>query len=287
MFCNLFYKKFTQTLFIALLSFLYINRCQAQNIVNTQNQKEKIFLVRTKQFNEFLDRFNYETGFDGKPVDSLFKSKLPRNKMLASLFDLRDVRTDRSDKNWSQNYSDLKAEFINTVMHETFLIDKYSEKIIAEARSRITFNGVPSSASIFLTQEIVGKGMVKWVITNVRSDIFNFYRPDTAHIRFISPSSNETDFINLKRALEDIDHLRDYTTKDYYPDNLAVFLFLVHSGAIKLEFVEEVTYHILDIPGWYIKVKEFNRLEMNSGWLICDIKKNNMGLTDYLKSLRE
>ena len=62
---------------------------------------------------------------------------------------------------------------------------------------------------------------------------------------------------------------------------------MVNSGLVKFEYVEEVIYHIIDIPGWCIKVKDFNRNEMNSGWLICDVMKNNLELSDYLKNLKK
>jgi hypothetical protein len=206
--------------------------------------------------------------------------------MINSLFDLKDPRIVPSGKNWSKNYINEKAEFVNEVVHKNLLIYKYSGNIIAEAKSRIVYKGISNTIRIFLTQEIVGKDMVKWVIINVKGDLFNFLKNDTAFIRFIPPSSNETDFINLKRALEDIDHLQYYASKDFNPDYLTVFYYMLNSGLVKFEYVEEVIYHIIDIPGWCIKVKEFNRIEMNSGWLICDVKKNDLVLTDYIKNLK-
>jgi hypothetical protein len=258
----------------------------SQTIVNPENPNEKIFLVRTKQFNEFIDRFNYKINFNGDPVDSVFMSKIPRDKMINSLFDLKDPRIDASGKSYSRNYIDEKAEFVNEVVHKNLLIYKYSGNIIAEAKSRVIFNGIPRAIRIFLTQEIVGKDMVKWVIINVKGDLFNFLQTDTAFIRFIPPSSNETDFINLKRALEDTDHLQYYSSKDYDPDYLTVFYYMVNSGLVKFEYVEEIIYHIIDIPGWCIKVKEFNRIEMNSGWLISDVGKKSYDKISYLKTLK-
>ena len=168
------YKRLLPALFFALLVFFNNNLCYSQTIVNRENPNEKIFLVRTKQFNEFVDRFNYKTNFNGDPVDSVFMSKIPRDKMINSLFDLNDTRIDPSGKNWSKNYIDEKTEFINEVIHKNLLIYKYSDKIIAEAKSRIVYKGIPTVISIFLTQEIVGNDMVKWVINNVKGDIFNF-----------------------------------------------------------------------------------------------------------------
>jgi hypothetical protein len=277
--------------FFSTISFLLVfsqinNLCYSQSLVNSSNQNEEIFLVRTKQFTEFINRFNYKINFNGDPVDSVFASKIPRDKMINSLFDLKDPRIEPSGKYYSRIFTTEKSEFISNVVSKNILIYRYSDKIIAEAKSRILFKGVPKEIRIFLSQEIVGKDMVKWVINTVNGDLFNFLKSDTAFVRFIPPSSNETDFMNLKRALEDTDYLQYYASKDYHPDNLTLFYYLVNTGAIKFDYVEEVTYHIIDIPGWSIKVKEFNRNEKNSGWLITDVAKNSDDKMNYLKKLR-
>jgi len=258
----------------------------AQTIVKPENTNERTFLVRTKQFNEFIDRFNYKTNFYGDPVDSVFMSKIPRGNMVRSLFNLKDSRTIETGVDYSINYVTDKDNFVNEVVNNNLNIYKYSDKIIAEAKSRIIYKGVPSTISIFLTQEIVGKDMVKWVIFNVKGDIFNFLKTDTAYIRFIPPSSNETDFINLKRALGDLDHLQYYSSKEYEPDYLTLFYYIINSRLASFEYVEEIIYHIIDIPGWSIQVREFNRNEMNSGWLISDISKNSLDRINYLKNLK-
>lgn len=270
-----------------LLLYSQINTlCYSQSLVNSSNQNEEIFLVRTKQFTEFINRFNYKTNFNGDPVDSVFASKIPRDKMINSLFDLKDPRIETSGKYYSRTFTTEKSEFISDVVSKNILIYRYSDKIIAEAKSRILFKGVPNEIKISLSQEIVGKDMVKWVINTVNGDLFNFLKSDTAFIRFIPPSSNETDFMNLKRALEDTDYLQYYASKDYHPDNLTLFYYLVNTGAIKFDYVEEVAYHIIDIPGWSIKVKEINRNEKNSGWLITDLFRNSLDKEGYLKSLK-
>jgi hypothetical protein len=92
--------------------------------------------------------------------------------------------------------------------------------------------------------------------------------------------------MNLKRALEDKEYLQYYASKDYVPDYLTVFYYMINSGSIKFEYVEEVVYHIIDIPGWVIKVKEINRNDMNSGWLITDVSRNSLDKDAYLKTLR-
>jgi hypothetical protein len=92
--------------------------------------------------------------------------------------------------------------------------------------------------------------------------------------------------MNLKRALEDVNYLQYYASKEYQPDNLTLFFYLVNAGAMKFEYVNEVIYHITDIPGWSMKVKEFNRNELNSGWLISDLSENTLARYDYIRALK-
>ena len=267
-------------LFLAINSPLF-----AQTLVSSQKQGEEIFTARIKQFSEFTDRFNYKTDFNGNPVNSEFMAKMPRERMLSLLFDLKDPRTVKGNKDYNDDYLKTRSAFISEVNGKKLLINKHSSGIIAEAKTRVVYKGATHTISLFLNQEVENNGSVKWVLLSAKGEIFDIFKEDTSMVRFIPPASHETDFINLKRAMEDVDHLQDYAYDGFKPDYLTLFLFCIRSGLIKYEYVEDVTYHITDIPGWYIKVKDFNRNELNSGWLIFDVAKSNLSVSDFLNSL--
>ncbi|MGE5420746.1 MAG: hypothetical protein ACM3UT_11205 [Chloroflexota bacterium] len=271
--------------FIAVLLTTAMSGAYSQNLVSTQKGNEEIFLARTKQLNEFIDRFNLKSDFRGNSPDSAFLSKMPREKMLAALFDLKDTRTITGSRNYSRKYINTQKDFIDNVSKEKLMLNRFSPGIIAEAIAKVTYKGQPATVRLFLNQEAAGKGGVKWVLLNARGNIFNLFSKDTTIVRFIPPSSNETDFINLGRALEDTDHLPDYASADFSPDHLSTFFFCLRTGLIKYEYVEKVVYHILDIPGWYLRVEDFNRNELNSGWLISDLAKNELDRNEFLKKL--
>lgn len=258
----------------------------SQEIKAPVNQNEQVFMARTKQFNEFLDRFNYKTTFKGDPVDSAFRLKMPRENLINSLFDMKDNRITSASKEYSEKFISLKKAFVEEVIRNNSQIGKYSENIVAEAKSRVLLKGAPKNISIFLAQETIGGTRVKWVVLDVKGELFNFLKTDTAFIRFIPPSSNETDFMNLKRAMEDVNYLQYYASKEYSQDNLTLFFYLINTGTLKFEYTEEVLYHILDIPGWCMKIKEFNRNELNSGWLISDLFENSLERSTYIRSLK-
>ena len=269
-----------------ILLFLINYSLFSQNLTDSQRDRENIFIARIKQFNEFVDRFNHKSDFNGNPADSAFRVKMPRERMITLLFDLEDPRITPSGDEYSDNYVKLKETFAEHVVRNNILLDKYSHGIIAEATARVIYNGEPRKIRLFLVQEVSENSSEKWVLNDAKGDILNIFKTDTSMVRFIPPSSNETDFINLRRALEDTDHLNYYASKDYDPDFLTLFFYFIKAGIIKYEYVEEVIYHIIDIPGWYLKVKEFNRNELNSGWLITDIARNDSGITEFIRNLK-
>jgi hypothetical protein len=272
---------------VIILTPVLLSDLSGQGITgSSQLSKENIYNARIKQFNEFVDRFNYKTDFNGNPIDSAFKKKMPREKLLNTLFDLKDTRTTNGSPDYQSDYADLKSAFINKVISGNLQIDKLSPGIIAEARSKVIYNGKPYTIKIFLNQEKVGKSSIKWVIVDVKGDVLNFLKSDTVYVRFIPPSSNETDFINMKRALEDTEYLQYYAASGYNPDQLTIFFYLLNTKQMKFEYVEEIVYHIIDIPGWCIRVKDFNREELNSGWLIYDLSTNDLSRKDYIRSLK-
>ena len=279
-------KKAGVPAILVILAFIVSNPVFPQILTSTQKEREDIFNARIKQFNEFVDRFNLKSDFNGNPADSVFRAKMPRERMLNLLFDLKDPRTQKTGADYSDYYTGLKGSFISEIAQNNILLYKYSPGIIAEARSRVTYKGVPQMIRLFLIQETVGDDMVKWVLYAAKGDILNIFKSDTSMVRFIPPTSNETDFINLKRALEDSDHLQYYAIEDYKPDNLTIFFTFIRTGLIKFEYVEEVIYHVISIRGWYFKVKDFNRNELNSGWLITDLARNDLSNPEFIGNLK-
>lgn len=275
------YKKTNRLITVALIIISFsFPELQAQIITGKDKGAEDLFTARVKQFGEFSARFNNSQDFNGNPSDSIFRNRMPREKMLSLLFDLNDPRANPQNKSYSPDFIKIKTEFISEISKGGLELERYSPGVIAEARSRIIYNGKPVTTSIFLNQEVENNGL-KWVILSV-ADLFNEeFKQDSSLMRFIQPASNETDFINLQRALRDTGYLQEYAYKDFKPDNLSIFLYCLNTGVIQFEYTEEVIYHIISIPGWYFKVRDFNRNELNSGWLITDLARGNFKTEDF------
>ena len=269
-------KKLVYTVSIVLICLLNGTIIYSQTNLNTQRN----YQINVKQFNEFVDRFNYKTDFLGNPIDSVFKSKITRKEYLDILFNKEDKRFISNDK----SFVEKKDEFVKQVISNDIYIDKYSVKIIAEAKSFVTYQNKKQEISVFLNQQIENNG-VKWVILNVKADFLDVLQEDTVLLRFIPPTSNETNFISLGRVFNDKGFQHYYMHNNYRYDQLSTFLFAINTGLINYNYVNEIIYHIYDMDGWHIQLKEFNRNSENSGWLIDDLSKTNLDFNSCLEKL--
>lgn len=261
-----------------ILFLLFCNHSSySQGLVNSE---EEIFKLNVKQFNEFVDRFNYVTDINGDPIDSVFSEKISREEYLHALFNLSDSRLKDKDS----EYQELKRAFIEEVINKSIRLQKYSNKIIAEAKSTVTYKNSPHEISIYLNQEIENKG-VKWVMLSVEGEFLDVLKEDTVMLRFIPPTSNETNFISLRRVFADHSSQQYYAYNGFQYDPMSTLFFLINTGEANFEYVNEIVYHILDIPGWEISVKEFVRNTENSGWLIDNISRKDISFEIYLEEL--
>lgn len=265
-----------------LLLGLFCNKNSFSQTLTTSTGRN--YYLNVKQFNEFVDRFNYKTDFLGNTIDSIFKSKVSREKYLELLFNNEDSRLVPGNDKYSDNYVKLKKEFVQEVVSDSYLIDKYSIEIVAEAKSLVTYKNRSRGISVYLNQEIVNDG-VKWVILSVNADFLNVLNQDTVLLRFIPPTSNETNFISLKRVFYDTNFQHYYAYNGYLYDPLSTFLFAVNTGLVRFQYVNEIVYHIFDVNGWQLTIKEFNRATENSGWLIDDISRMENSFEEFLEKM--
>ncbi len=258
-------------IFSFLLSLSYSPRLYAQNFSISGDINISDFNFRVKQFSEFVDRFNFETDHKGEPIGE--ESELTRELLLATLFDQKDPRLQDVNDASSTEYMNLVKNLINDVCDNELYINKHSENIYARSICSGKYHNKNVDFSIILQQEIVGRDMLKWVVRDLEADFLEFLEVDTIMLKFLPPSSDKLDFMELRRAFSDSLHLDGYSYRDYKYDALSVFYYLLYSGEVKLESILEVEYIIKDIPGYEMVLKDFNRPSNNSGWLIRDLKE--------------
>jgi hypothetical protein len=115
-------------------------------------------------------------------------------------------------------------------------------------------------------------GAAKWVVCGARAPFLDFSnRIDPK--KFLNPISHATDFIGLKKAMEDKAFMLNYLNEGFRESHLNKYLAAVATGDIVFEQVSSVSYHFLSIPGWIFTVKEYSRPGKNSGWLIQSLSR--------------
>jgi hypothetical protein len=232
------------------------------------------FAASTKQVNQFFRRFNAEESVDGSQryysEDPMYRDRELRGKFISILF----------DNETSGISNDLKRDFMNEVLSENLpqYINFHREGWFAEVSSIFTYRGKRENVTLFLKIQPEGLGY-EWVIDKVVfqpfKDIFN--KPEGDGKGFLHPLSHELGFMNLRKAFQDSDTPEAFTSKEYQPDYLTLFLYEMKRGNIKFENINDVKFHFFQINNWYFELNQFNRPGYNTGWLISNLVKLNTG----------
>ncbi len=235
-------------------------------------------MIRVKQFNQFVNRFNYTEDFEGNPVDTAFSKNMPREKYIGYLFNQSDNRLTGISVN--DDYKNRVRSFIQDVINNTETISITSENIFVLAHCKVKYKNQDAVLDLVLRRRKVNNGLA-WVIYTLQNDIFDKTENPTDH--FIPPTSNELNFTHLKRAFSDNENIEDYFDSNYQDVLLVKLKNAVKNNELEFFHVEKMSYFVFDIDGWLMVVEEFNRNLENSGWLISDISVWNKNPSDFFK----
>lgn len=308
--------------FIVLLSVLSIIHFNLASQIISHYDNEP-FAFRVKQLDEFFERFNFE---NKALITSYIRENYPqanitRQGLLYSLFDREDtiffpptkpliadsiasVKSDTqfiSKDSFIVKYDTIKVYKTsqNMKMNEidAFVLDVsdslspatvsfYDDNWFAELKCVFQYEGQLHDCTLIMkNQSQKGSNSSRWVIVNVSADFLRF-PPSTDANKILDPAVHETDFIGLRRALDDKQNLRNYIAKGFEPERLSIFFNEIYKGRLQLVEIQKTTYHFLQINGWIFTLDFFNRRSNNSGWLISNlIKADNKAKTGYRKTI--
>jgi hypothetical protein len=243
-------------------------------------QQESDFAFEVKTIDEFIERFNndqytlirqyLETNFPRKPIS--------RFDLIRTLFNYQEPLWDK----------ELAAQFVKTVCDTTQekFLDFYSDTWYAQAECLVKYKGVPKKVTITLQVFVSDRtGAAKWVVVGARAPFLDFSKRLDSK-KFLNPISHATDFIGLKKAMEDKMFVRNYLTEKFKESHLNKYLAAVSTGDIVFQQINSITYHFLSLDNWLFTVKEYIRPGRNSGWLIQSLsKRTNAEKEDYKKNI--
>lgn len=270
---------FSVSFFLLLISQIVLSQYKIDKI-----SAPKELILKVSQFGQFVKRFNYEEDFWGKPISSSFSKKVNRQDYIGFLFNKYDSRLDSKSSLYSKEYKVLKDEFIDYVVKNNFKINRASDSLYTIAECEVFYHKNPATIKLLLKQEFINKGMA-WVISDVEDGLFYDADYDPGTISFIPPTSNEVNYIHLKSFFGKKDSLANYAYPGYKCNRLSIFFHLLHNGEIQYNFVKSITYVIFDIPGWIVQVREYNREDDNSGWLIENVSKSAKPMDEYIRTI--
>ena len=215
-----------------------------------------------KQIEEFMKRFNLEERnevFDKEP-DPTKRQRLN----IKGLFNYELVKS---------RGPEVEA-FVDKILSLNKKLHFADTTWTAIARCKATYQGKTASVTLTLGTEYIGKQMYKWVIKKAEGDILKLKPLKENPGLKISPTDNEINFMSLSHITTvEAKNITNYKANSRQVDGLSVFFCLVANGQLKIQHVEELTYHFI-IPNLYeFDVKQFRREALNSGWLISDFKK--------------
>ncbi len=256
-----------------LILILLISSLFSLGQVQTFQGDESMLYAQTKQINQFFHRFNGEEDVTGKRLydtDGEYHSVKLRNKYLNILFDL-------SSPLITKDARDVFILDVNGKKNPVFL-DFHANSWFAEVSSEFTYNRQPIHMILYFKLEAERQGY-KWVLSNVHCSAFEKYfnhvGDSVSGENFLHPMSHELDFMTLRKMFTDPANIGYYLEKDYYPDQLAIFLKEYKDGNLKFVSSNNVKFHFFQIPHWYFEVSYFNRYQNNSGWLISNLVRVN------------
>ena len=264
---------------IFLLIILLPNLLCAQiTVVNENGRKDPTLemITQVKLLSQFMDRFNYTKTFDDRAIDDEFKQKIDRATYVKLLFNNKDLHLINSDS-IPTDYSRLRDKFIAEVCNtdKQLFIDKNTDQLFAYADCDVTYKGKPQKMTMILQRTVSHRKVMQWKIIDAKAKFLKIPQADDNKIAHIPPNSHETNFMSLLHVFEDKEHfLQVFDNSNFGKVNiLPIFTFELYNGNLKYKHVTKIEYKIKAISGWKISIENFNRKDVNSGWLISDIKQ--------------
>ena len=239
-----------------LLTALSVPVAQAQLL--GEQPKDSVWVTRVKLLQQFINRFNYSEDWRGDPVTEAGTLN-ERRKYIASLFDA-DYTASVPREQLLTFVEDVTGSF--PPEHLSF----YDDNWYAQVNCKASYLGKETEVMLTLKVQQNDDRSVQWVVVGGFAEFLKLEKNDQALV--LNGNANELNFMRLFIGLDEKQRIADFTADDYEPDPLSIILFLVQKGDLELKHAQSISYHFYQLPGWIFSVKEFDRHDYNSGWLI-------------------
>ncbi|MDE6158731.1 MAG: hypothetical protein K2F69_01305 [Bacteroidaceae bacterium] len=253
--------SYKQSLFAMLLTISGVLQSNAQitSFLNEEQFRASINLV-----DDFIARFN---GEKDKPGTNKQDKDYETNRILY-LFNGKMFKS-------FEDPMFLEAKnFADSVVKNKTKVSYNDTTWVAKAECCGRLKGKEIGFTLYLTVEKRTEEMYKWVITKASGDAFKLKPARKATKAMLMPDDHETNFMSLNRiTTERDDYITYYASKHFVVDETSVFFSLVYSGQLDIEYVSDLQFVFLQVPGYKFSIKHFERETNNAGWLINSFEK--------------
>lgn len=234
---------------------------------------DKDFAAQVKSIDEFIQRFN------GEETHPELKDG-NRTLNLIALFDYKMNHEGLPDSTFKKKVMD----FVKHVEGSGEKIKLTDDDFFAEADITVNIFGKSISIALILQSQTYNKDRTRWAIVGVRG-IAEAGIIDTEHFYGISPVEHETHFMSIGDIFaHNAPEIWGYRGRDTKIDELSVFLTIAKMGKVRINGVNKLTMHCLEIPNYVFTINEEGRNGSNSGWLISSVTKVNENKKEEYKS---
>lgn len=249
----------------------------SQNLLDITFNED--FAAQVKSVDEFICRFN---GTESKP--GIAKGSQWKRDNLLSLFNFQISHGGLPDAEFRL----LLTEFVNSAIQNDTKLEITDAEMWAEVKTSATINGKKGCVRLILQSETYKDSLVRWAIVAVnglaRAGII-----DTTHFFAISPVEHEVHFMSIDDIFQNCrPEIMGYRGKNVSINELSVFFTFSMLGRVKINRIDNVTIHCLEVPGFAFTINEYGRNGNNSGWLISSVKRiNENEKKEYITKLIE
>lgn len=219
------------------------------------------FVLRVKQIDEFIERFNNTDQTSLKEyLRANYQQEITREELVLSLFD-KDSAPDE----------ETVRRFIGDVTnhHRPPYLSFYDRDWYAKVVCRADYQGQPTSFDLVMAVTTnQADNSVNWAIRSVRAEFIDVLGGVNFNT-LLPPNGHGTNFLELRRIFSNPTQYADPAQPSQNAMNQ--LLQLAQQGTLVFGGVQEVTYHFLQLNRWIMKVKEFDRTVASHGWLISQL----------------
>lgn len=247
-------KKILFTIIILVLLYQFGSAQNTDSTIFNSDFTTVHLNLKVKLLDEFISRFNGDYNSLGKRI-----SKMNRNSKIKFLVDYEYYQRDS-----------LKVDsFIKSTVNNDFKLKYTVPNWYAEVECLVKYNGNTEKIVLMMQIETDENQKSKWVIKNVKLPFVIMNVNSKNSNNFINPVNNETKFSDFSKYMtkEKIQYIAyEYFQYDY----LSVFMFLTQNKLLQFSQVNEIKY-VFFTSYYRFEVKDFNRENLNSGWLISKV----------------